>query len=249
MRDEIIPFLPASKSSSIDRSSSAWVYYPKRFLQHQGAGSEQYRDSFAEQPHIPKHPSTREKSNDEELKENPDVTFDAGHALFQELFFFCRVKNVGDISGTENIYVETVVDRDSGVAFAKLYSARSAMNGLDILESRVIPFFERHGIAIKEIHTRRTNEYCGFPPRHPFETFLAASHIEHLLMDHSSQPYNLLCEQFYHFLLKEFFPPALRKHFQLSLDEMQKDLDSFVDAYNAMQMKRNGNLRAATSQP
>jgi hypothetical protein len=201
-------------------------------------------------PHelIPQAP-TGEKNKFEGDKNNDGSGPHPERSLFQELFFFCRVKNVGDISGTENIYVETVVDRDSGVAFAKLYSARSAMNGVDILESRVIPFFERHGIAIKEIHTRRTNEYCGFPPRHPFETFLAAFHIEHLLMDHSSQPYNLLCEQFYHFLLKEFFPPALRKHFQLSLDEMQKDLDSFVDAYNGMQMKRNGNLQAVTSQP
>jgi hypothetical protein len=38
--------------------------------------------------------------------------------------------------------------------------------------------------------------------------------------------------------VKDFFPLALRKHFQLSLHEMQKDLDAFVDAYNSMQMKR-----------
>jgi hypothetical protein len=244
MRDEITPYLPASKSSSVDRSSSAWVYYPKRFLQHQGAASGQYWDSFPEQPRIPEHPSTGEKNNDEEKKENPDMAFDAGHTLFQELFFLCRVKNVGDVSGTENIYVETVVDRDSGAAFAKLYPAMNAMNGVDILESRVVPFFERQGVAIKEIHTRRTNEYCGLPPRHPFETFLAASHIEHFLMDQSSQPYNYLCDKFYRFLLKEFFPLALRKHFQVSLDEMQRDLDTFVDAYNAMQMKRSSNLQA-----
>jgi hypothetical protein len=60
-------------------------------------------------------------------------------------------------------------------------------------------------------------------------------------MDHTGPPYNHLCEQFYRFLLKEFFPMALRKHFQLSLVEMQKELDVFVEAYNAMQMKRAGN--------
>ena len=108
-----------------------------------------------------------------------------GHSLFQEMFFFCTVKNVGDIPGAGCIYVETVVDRDSGIAFAKVYSAKNAMNAVDILASRVVPFFERQGIAIKEIHTRKTSEYCGLPPAHPFETFLATSHIQHLPMDHA----------------------------------------------------------------
>jgi hypothetical protein len=176
-----------------------------------------------------------------EFKENTEWENPApnpGHSLFQEWYFFCRVKKFGDVSGTENIYVETVVDRDSGVAFAKLYSEKNAMNGVDILETRVVPFFERQGMAIKEIYTRRTNEYCGLPPVHPFETCLATSHIEHIPIEHSIQLCNHPCEQFYRFLVKDFFPLALRKHFQLSLHEMQKDLDAFVDAYNSMQMKR-----------
>ena len=163
-----------------------------------------------------------------------------GRSLFQEWFFFCRVKNIGDVPGTGCIYVETVVDRDSGVAFAKVYPAKNSMNAVDILTSRVLPFFERQGIAVSEIHTRKTSEYSGLPTAHPFETFLSTSRIRHLEMDHASQPYNHLCEQFYRFLLKEFFPSALRRHFQLSLFEMQKELDAFVETYNAVQLKRTG---------
>jgi hypothetical protein len=166
---------------------------------------------------------------------------DPGHSLFQELFFFCRVKKIGDTPGTECIYVETVVDRDSGVAFAKIYPERNAMNAVDILASRVVPFFQRLGSAIEDVHTRKTNEYCGLPPKHPYETFLATNHIQHLGMELPGEPYNYLCQEFYRFLLKEFFPLALRKNFQLSFHEMQKDLDAFVDAYNTMQMKRRGN--------
>jgi hypothetical protein len=44
-------------------------------------------------------------------------------------------------------------------------------------------------------------------------------------------------------LLKEFFLPALRRKFQLSLDELQTDLDTFVEAYNAMQMKRENEMK------
>jgi hypothetical protein len=164
-----------------------------------------------------------------------------GHALFQEWFFFCRMKRIGDAGGTECIYVETVVDRDSGVAFAKVYSARNAMKALDILTTRVVPFFSRQGIAIREMHTPNTAEYCGLPTVHPYESFLTASHIRHLGADESGQVHLHLCREFYQVLLKEFFPLALRKHFQPSLIEMQKELDVFVDAYNAPKMKRRGN--------
>jgi hypothetical protein len=159
---------------------------------------------------------------------------DRERSLFQEWFFFCRVKKIGDAPGAGCIYVETVVDSDSGVAFAKVYPRQSAMNAVDILSSRVVPFFHRLRVAIKEIHTRRTDEYCGLPPKHPYETFLAASHIQHLGMDEAGQPTNYLCLQFYRYLLKDFFPLALRKHFQLSLTEMQKELDDFVDSYNSI---------------
>jgi hypothetical protein len=129
-----------------------------------------------------------------------------------------------------------VVDRDSRIAFAKVYSAKNVMNASDIFVSRVMPFFERQGTAIKEIHTRKTSEYCGLLSVHPFESFLATRHIQHLPMDQPSHPNNFLCEQFYRFLLKEFFLPALRRTFQVSLDELQKGLDTFVQAYNAAQM-------------
>jgi hypothetical protein len=60
-------------------------------------------------------------------------------------------------------------------------------------------------------------------------------------MNEHGKPYHYLRLQFYELLLKEFFPLALRRHFQLSLSEIQKELDTFVDAYNATQMKRRGN--------
>ena len=46
-------------------------------------------------------------------------------------------------------------------------------------------------------------------------------------------------------LLKEFFPPALRRKFQLSLGELQKDLDTFVGAYNAGQFKHENEMKSA----
>ncbi len=234
---EKIPFLPASESTSSDKSRSAWVYFPERLPRRPETDPEHRLDQPSARPGSHVHQCTGVRREGEEKKGKEDGRPEGGPSLFQDAFFFCTVKAIGDIPGAGCIYVETVVDRDSGIAFAKVYPARNAMNAVDILASRVVPYFERQRTEIKEIHTRKTSEYCGLPLAHPFETFLATSHIQHLPMDLPGHPHNLLCEQFYSLLLKEFFLPALRTKFKLSLDELQKDLDTFVGAYNALQMR------------
>jgi hypothetical protein len=249
MLHEIIPYLPPTESTSGDGPRSAWMHYPQQLLHGLDVESELCLDHLLEKPRLPVHACTRLQCEFEGKKGKEDATFHDGHSLFQESFFFCTVKNVCDVPWTGCIYVETVVDRDSGFAFAKVYSAKNAINALDILASRVAPFFEGQGNAIKEIHTRKTGEYCGLLSVHPFESFLATRHIQHLPMDQPSHPNNFLCEQFYRFLLKEFFLPALRRTFQASLDELQKDLDTFVQAYNAAQMKRENEAKSGPHPP
>jgi hypothetical protein len=244
MLHEIIPFLPVTESASGGEPHSAWAYCPQRVLHGPDAESEPCLDHLPEKPRFRGHPCTGVKCELEETNKKEDAALNVGHSLFQESFFFCTVKNVGDVPGTGCIYAETVVDRDSGIAFAKVYSAKNAMNALDILESRVVPFFERQGIAIKEIHTRRTSKYCGLLSVHPFESFLATSHIQHRPMDQPSHPNNFLCEQFYRVLLQEFFLPALRRKFQVSLGDLQKDLDTFVEARNAAEMKHEYRMKS-----
>jgi len=245
MLREMIPSLPPAELNCSPGPRSVWVYYPQELLQRPVAESGLCPEHIQEDAGLLAHPCTVAKSKLTEKKENEeDAPSNHAHSLFQELFFFCTIKNVGDVPGMGCIYVETVVDRDSGFAFAKVYSARNAMNAVDILASRVMPFFERQGVAIGSIYTRKASEYCGLPPVHPFETFLATSHIQHLRMDMSPQSDKYLCEQFYGFLLKEFFPAALRRTFRLSLDELQKELDAFVEAYNTMQMKHKNQLKS-----
>jgi hypothetical protein len=233
--------LPSSKRVFVPGSCSLRIFSPLGVQRRALPEPEKNSNPVSERPPIAAHACAIENRDLVENQEKDCAAFNPGHSLFQEWFFFCRVKKIGDAPGTECIYVETVVDRDSGVAFAKVYPTRNAVNAVDILASRVVPFFQRQGIAIKEIHTRNMNEYFGLAPKHPYETFLATSHIQHLGTEQPGEPYNYLCQQFYRFLLKEFFPLALRRHFQLSLTEMQKELDAFVDAYNANQMKRTKN--------
>ena len=168
-----------------------------------------------------------------------------GHHLYQEAFFFCSVPNVGDVPGTGSIYVETVVDRESGCAFARVYPAKNALNAADILSTRVFPFFRRQGFTIENLRTPRKPEYFGLVSLHPFEILLAASHIHHRSTNDPGAPVSYLCLQFYRFLQKELFQPVLRKTFHFTLDQLQKELDKFVDAYNALQLKHWNQMKTS----
>jgi len=239
MLHNMIPLLPLRESNHGEGSRFGWAHYPEKALRGPPVELEQYLDHFPERSNSPVHHSEGSKNEFENKKEKRETASRAGRSLFQESFFFCTIKNVGDIRGPGCIYVEAVVDRESGVAFAKVYSSQTATNAVNMLTSCVIPFYERQGAAIQEIHTRTTAEYFGLAPMHPFEMFLASSHIQHLRVDHSSRPYNHLCEQFYRFLLKEFFMPALRKKFNLSLADLQKNLDVFVEEYNSRRIRQD----------
>ena len=189
-----------------DGSRSGWAHYPERAPKRPAMNSEHSLDSIPKESNLlaPQREGDKERVEEKRGKWR-HVLARTGHSLFQELFFFCTIKNMGDVPGAGCIYVETVVDRDSGIAFAKVYSAQNRdERRRSFSQAASCPFLSRQGVAIREIHTRRTSEYCGLPPVHPFETFLATSHIQHLRMDNSSRPDNHLCEQFYRLLLKEF---------------------------------------------
>ena len=156
-----------------------------------------------------------------------------GHSVFQESFFFCTIKNIGDDPGAGDIYVETAVDSYSRMAFAKVCSSRNAMNAANLLQSRVLPFFGHYGVAVERIFTPKTDEYYGLPPVHPFESLLITSHIEHQHFDPAAQNTDSFCERFFHVLQREFFTPALRKRFHQSVATLQQDLDAFVETYNS----------------
>ena len=240
--EHVIPILASSESTIGEESCSAWTAQMQKIKGRTASDSEEFLDQFAEEARLVTQLYAGKPGGPLEKNRQADAAAH-GHSLFQESFFFCRVKRVGDLPGAECIYVETVVDRDSGLAFAKVYPTKSALNAVDILETRVMPYFEHRGISIREIHTRKANEYCSRLSVHPFETLLATSHIQHMKIDQASRPYNFLCEQLYRLLLKEFFPAALRKQFQLILPELQTELDSFLERHNTADGARQKRIR------
>lgn len=215
-----------------------WVCYPQGLLRCRLSQREpQTAVSLGELRPVPH----RFAEGKDQLHFKPDAAPAEGHSLLQESFFVCTVKSVGDIPGTGSIYVEAVVDTDSGNAFARVYRSRNAVNAVDILAQDVIPFFQDQQIGIRRVSTPTTEEYCGFPPAHAYETFLMAAQIQHQRLGHSDYMVSEVCEDFFQPLLREFFPAVFRKKFDLSLSEIQKELNVFVKAYN-LTKKEHGRI-------
>jgi hypothetical protein len=86
---------------------------------------------------------------------------------------------VGNIKGVGRIYQQTFIDTYTRVAFAKVYDRKNALTAADLLNDRVLPFFEGQAIPLLRILTDRGTEYNGKPEHHEFELYLEIEDIEH----------------------------------------------------------------------
>ncbi len=139
---------------------------------------------------------------------------------------------VGNIKGVGRIYQQTFIDTYSKVAFAKLYDRKNALTAADLLNDRVIPFFEEHQIPLLRVLTDRGTEYCGKPEYHEYELYLVVENIEHSKTQVKRPQSNGICERFHRTMQDEFYAAAFRKKLYKSLEELQKDLDEWIDYYN-----------------
>lgn len=139
---------------------------------------------------------------------------------------------VGNIKGVGRIYQQTFIDTYSRVAFAKLYDRRNALVAAEILNDRVIPFFEDHNIPLLRILTDRGSEYQGNRERHEYELYLEIEEIDHSKIKVRSPQSNGMCERFHRTIQEEFYAVAFRKKLYQSLDALQQDLDQWIEYYN-----------------
>ena len=139
---------------------------------------------------------------------------------------------VGTLKGVGRIYQQTFIDTYSKVAFAKIYDRKSAIAAADILNDRVLPFFEEHDIPLLRILTDRGTEFCGKRDHHEYELYLAVENIDHTKTKTKSPQTNGICERFLKTVLQEFYQIAFRKKIYHTLDELQTDLDNWIKEYN-----------------
>ena len=139
---------------------------------------------------------------------------------------------VGNLKGVGRIYQQTFVDTYSKVAFAKLYTTKTPITAADTLNDRVLPFFEQQALPMLRILTDRGTEYCGRVDQHDYQLYLAINDIDHTKTKVKSPQTNGICERFHKTILQEFYQVTFRKKLYDSLEELQKDLDDWINHYN-----------------
>jgi transposase InsO family protein len=102
----------------------------------------------------------------------------------------------------------------------------------DLLNDRVLPFFEQHGIPLGRVLTDRGTEYCSQADRHPYELYLALEDIDHSRTKTKRPQTNGICERFNKTLLNEFYRVVFRNRLYTTLEDLQADLDAFLNDYN-----------------
>lgn len=139
---------------------------------------------------------------------------------------------VGSLKGVGRIYQQTFIDTYSKVAMVKLYDRKNALVAADLLNDRVVPFFEAHDVPLMRILTDRGTEYCGSREHHEYQLYLAVENIDHSKTKAFSPQTNGICERFHKTVKDEFYSIAFRKKIYTSIDELQGDLDHWLDEYN-----------------
>lgn len=166
----------------------------------------------------------RKKQDDEACGEIE--SYHPGYLGSQDTFY------VGTVKGVGRIYQQTFVDTYSRWAVAKLYTTKTPITAADLLNDRVLPFFQEHGMGIIRMLTDRGTEYCGKVESHDYELYLGISGIEHTKTKARHPQTNGICERFHKTILQEFYQVAFRQKLYKTLEELQSDLDGWLTWYN-----------------
>lgn len=167
-----------------------------------------------------------ERKKDDDVACGEIETAHPGYLGSQDTFY------VGTLKGVGRIYQQTFVDTYAKIAFCKLYTTKTPITSADLLNDKVIPFFDEHDVPILRILTDRGTEYCGKVETHDYQLYLAVNDIDHTKTKTRHPQTNGICERFHKTVLNEFYQIAFRKKIYNSLEELQLDLDKWIEEYN-----------------
>ena len=167
-----------------------------------------------------------EKAKEEKEARGEIETEHPGYLLGQDTYY------VGTIKGVGRIYQQTVIDTYSKIAFVKLYDRKNALVAAEVLNDKVVPWFEDQNIRILRTLTDRGTEYCGKRESHEYELYLSIEDIDHTRTKTKSPQTNGICERFHQTIQNEFYATAFRKKIYTSIEDLQEDAEKWVEEYN-----------------
>ena len=167
-----------------------------------------------------------EKQKDKKVSNGEIETHHPGYLGSQDSYY------VGYIKGIGKIYQQTFVDTYTRVAFAKVYDEKNSIVAADMLNDRVLPFYDEQGIDLLRILTDRGTEYCGTLENHSYQIYLSIEDIDHTRTKAYSPQTNGICERFHKTMKSECYDIMFRKKIYSSLKEIQNDIDIWLEHYN-----------------
>ena len=167
-----------------------------------------------------------ERAKQEKEAHGEIETHHPGYLGSQDTYF------VGTIKGVGRIYQQTYIDTYCKVAQAKLYTSKDALTSAEILNDRILPLYEQQEIPLLRILTDRGTEYCGKIETHPYQLYLSIEDNDHTKTKAKSPQTNGICERFHRTIQEEFYAIAFRKKIYSSLEDLQNDLDDWLEYYN-----------------
>src|SRR3954447_11448313 len=79
---------------------------------------------------------------------------------------------------------------------AKLYDRKTPITAAEVLNDRVVPFYDEHDIRLSRVLTDRGTEFCG-TQSHDYELYLAVEDIDHSRTKTKSPQTNGICDRFH----------------------------------------------------
>jgi len=138
---------------------------------------------------------------------------------------------IGCLKGVGRIYQMTGCDAASSFAWAKLYTDKSARSAVDFIDHILAGAY---GITVKAVLTDNGKEFTTHwaSKKHLFERIVKNKGIKHRYTKVKHPWTNGFAERLNRTILEEFYQVALRKKRYFNPQDLQDDLDAFIEFYN-----------------
>jgi transposase len=181
-----------------------------------------------------------ENAKEEKVAHGEIETLFPGYLGSQDTYF------VGTVKGIGKIYQQTYIDTYAKVAYCKLYDRKNALVAADLLNDRVLPFYDSHDVKLLRMLTDRGSEYKGKREHHEYELYLTIEDIDHTFTKAKSPQTNGICERFHKTIQQEFYAVAFRTKIYNTIEELQYDLDKWLQHYNFERTHQGKNCEGMT---
>jgi transposase InsO family protein len=152
-----------------------------------------------------------------------------GQFLNQDILY------AGAIQGIGEVYLYTLVDTFSGLAFGAVDTIRQSETAVAVLHNDVLPYFTRYRLKVESVLTDRSPEFCG-GKEHPYALYLALNDIKHHYIRVKPVQAKGAAEVFHRVVFDEFFANILGTY--ESIRALQVELDQWLDYYNTVRPNR-----------